>query len=77
MSHVTVSLPDALESFVNDEVAAHGLDSSDTYIRSLIARERDRQMLRNLLLEGQTSPIVGLADDAYFDSLRTRVRSAT
>lgn len=77
MSHVTVSLPDALESFVNDEVAAHGLDSSDTYIQSLIAREHDRQVLRNLLLEGQASPVVGVADEAYFDSLRARVRSAT
>ena len=77
MSHVTVSLPDALESFVNDEVAAHGHDSSDTYIRSLIARERDRQVLRNLLLEGQASPIVGVADDSYFDRLRARVPSAT
>ena len=46
------------------------------YVREPIRRERDRQTLRDLLLEGAASPRAGMADAAYFDRLRSRVRDA-
>ena len=74
MTTMNISLPESLKSFVDDQVGARGYGSSSEYIRELIRRDRDRQRLRGLLLEGAESPL-GLAADAdYFDGLRSRVR---
>lgn len=43
-------------------------------MRELIRRDRDRQILRNLVLKGAASAPSDPADTAYFDSLRERVR---
>ena len=40
----------------------------------LIRDDRDRQRLRNVLLEGAESPSSGVADTAYFETLRAGVR---
>jgi antitoxin ParD1/3/4 len=37
---------------------------------SPIRKERDRQRLRQLLLDGALSPQAAVVDDAFFDSLR-------
>ena len=76
MSTMNISLPDSLRSFVEDQVGARGYGSASEYVRELIRRERDRQNLRDLLLEGAASPRAGMADAAYFDRLRHRVRDA-
>ncbi len=76
MSTITISLPESLKSFVEDQVRAHGHGSASEYVRELIRRERDRQNLRELLLEGAASPTAGMADAAYFDRLRLQVRDA-
>ena len=62
------------ESFV--EVGARGYGSASEYVRELIRKDRDRQRLRALLLEGAASPRAGMADADYFDGLRGRVREA-
>ena len=76
MSTMNISLPDSLRSFVDDQVGTRGYGSASEYVRELIRRERDRQSLRELLLEGAASPRAGMADAAYFDRLRGRVRDA-
>jgi len=76
MTTMNISLPDALRSFVNDQVSARGYSTSSEYIRDLIRNDRDHQRLRGLLLEGAASPQAGIADADYFDSLRRRVRDA-
>jgi antitoxin ParD1/3/4 len=45
-------------------------------VRELIRRERDRQRLRALLLEGLESEPDVLADEAFFEALRRDIRSA-
>lgn len=71
----TVSLPEELKAFVDEQVSSRGYTSSSEYMRELIRRERDREKLRGLLLEGLESPLSGVvADKAYFDGLRARVR---
>jgi antitoxin ParD1/3/4 len=42
--------------------------------REKVVRARDRQRLRNLLLEGAASPQGEPIDEAYFVKLRERIR---
>ncbi len=74
MSTMNISLPDELKAFVDEQVAGRGYTSSSEYLRALIRREKEQEQLRQLLLEGAASPIVGEADAAYFEGLRERVR---
>ncbi len=72
---MNVSLPDELKSFVERRVDHGGYGSTSEYVRDLIRRDRDREQLRGLLLDGASSAPGPVADDAYFDSLRARIRS--
>ena len=74
MSTMNVSLPEALKDFVEDQVSARGYSTSSEYVRELIRKDRDRQRLRGLLLEGAASPQAVAADADYFDALRSRTR---
>ena len=74
MSTMNVSLPDALKSFVDEQVAARGYSTSSEYVRELIRKDQERQRLRGLLLEGAASRATAPADDAYFAALRRRAR---
>ncbi len=70
---MNISLPEALKSFVDDQVSARGYRTSSEYVLELIRKDRDRQRLRGLLLEGAGSP---KAVTHYCDRLRSRVRDA-
>ena len=70
MSTLTVSLPDSLKSFVDEQVVGRGFATRSAYVRELIRHDRDRQQLRNLLLEGRESAPSISADSIYFDNLR-------
>ena len=76
MTTMNISLSEVLKSFVDEQVGEHGYSSSSEYVRELIRKDRDRQRLRGLLLEGATSPPAVAADSDYFDGLRSRVREA-
>ena len=73
---MNISLPEALKSFVDDQVGARGYSTSSEYVRELIRKDQDRQRLRGILLEGAESPQAITADADYFDRLRGRVREA-
>lgn len=74
MSTMNISLPASLKSYVDDQVADRGYGSSSAYVRELIRRDRDRQHVRGLLLEGGESEPATTADAAYLETLRNRVR---
>ncbi len=76
MCTMNISLPEALKTFVDDQVSARGYRTSSEYVRELIRKDRDRQRLRGLLLEGAASPMAVTADAHYYDRLRSRVRDA-
>ena len=76
MSTMNISLPEALKSFVDDQVIARRYSTSSEYVRELIRKDQDRQRLRDRLLEGAASPQVVAADADYFNRLRDRVREA-
>ena len=74
MSTMNISLPDAMKDFVDQQVARRGYGTSSEYVRELIRKEQDCETLRQLVLEGISSGRGKVADAAYFDSLRKRVR---
>lgn len=76
MSTMNISLPQALKTFVDEQVTQRGYSTSSEYVRELIRKDQDRQQLRNLLLGGAASASAATADDSYFDELRDRVRKA-
>lgn len=74
MGTMNISLPDSLKSFVDEQVNERGYGTSSEYVRELIRKDQDRQHLRSLLLAGAASEPGPVADGAYFDGLRDRVR---
>ena len=74
---MNVSLPEDLRAYVDDQVDGGGYGSTSEYVRDLIRRDKDRQQLRRLLLDGATSGAGAVADEAYFATLRDRIRSGS
>ena len=77
MSTMNISLPDALRSFVDEQVGAGGYATSSEYVRELIRKDRERLRLRALLLDGASSAPASPADESYFEGLRARARAAS
>jgi len=76
MSTMNISLPDSLKDFVDEQVNERGYGTSSEYVRELIRKDKDRLQLRGLLLEGAASAPTKPVDDAYFDRLRRKAKSA-
>ncbi len=74
MTTMNISLPDALKSFVDEQVAQRGYGTSSEYVRELIRKDQDRTRLRALLLQGAESAPGQAVDKTYFDGLRNRAR---
>ena len=72
---MNVSLPDELKSYVDKQVGEGGYGSTSEYVRDLIRRDKDRQQLRTILLDGAASSLGPVADATYFTSVRERIRS--
>ena len=77
VSTMNISLPESLKSFVDREVATRGYGTVSEYVRELIRRDRDRQRLRGLLLDGADSAPAATVDRAWFDRLRGRTHRQT
>ena len=77
MSTMNISLPEALKSFVDEQVSQHGYGTSSEYVRELIRKDQDRLQLRERLLAGASSSPTASIDETYFDGLRDRVHQAT
>lgn len=74
MSTMNISLPDALKSFVDEQVTKRGYATSSEYVRELIRADQDRERLRKLLLDGAASKSTAAVDESYFSGLRNRAR---
>jgi len=77
MSTMNISLPEAMKTFIDEQVNKRGYSTSSEYVRELIRRDQDRMHLRGLLLAGASSSPAAPGDAAYFDSLRVRVRKSS
>ena len=73
MGTVTISLPDSLKAFVEEQVATKGYGNVSEYFRTLIreaqAREADAR-LEAMLLEGLASGAPVRADKKFWAELR-------
>ena len=67
---MNISLPDALKSFVDEQVTERGYSTSSEYVRELIRKDQDRLQLRGLMLAGASSAQGVTADATYFSDLR-------
>lgn len=76
VSTMNISLPESLKDFVDAQVGQRGYGTSSEYVRDLIRKDRDRQQLRQLLLDGAATTAGAPADADYFEALRDRVRRA-
>ncbi|WP_336470399.1 type II toxin-antitoxin system ParD family antitoxin [Caldimonas tepidiphila] len=77
---MNISLPDSLETFVNQQVDQGGYGSSSEYLCELIRNDQEskkrRQQMHELLLS-PAAPARSLPPDvAYFEALRERFRKA-
>lgn len=75
MSTMNISLPETLKNFVDQQVAGRGFGTSCEYVRELIRKDRDRQKVRLLLLDGAETAPTDVIGAAYFDDLRDRARN--
>lgn len=73
MRTMNLSLPETLRDFVDQQVGSAGCSRSSEYVRELIRRDRERQHLRSLMLDGARTPVVDEADARYFAGLRQRI----
>ncbi len=69
MSTMNISIPEALKSFVDEQVSQRGYGTSSEYVRELIRKDQDRLHLRGLLLAGAAWPPASPADAQYFEDL--------
>ncbi len=76
MHTMNICLPDALNSFVDEQVSLRGYGTCSEYVRELIRKDQDRQQLRGLLLAGAVSALAAPADSVYFEGLRDQVHKA-
>jgi antitoxin ParD1/3/4 len=74
---MNVSLPDELRSYVDEQVVGGRYGSTSEYVRELIRRDQDRQRLRSLLTTGAESERGPVADDHYFQRLRSRIPNSS
>ncbi len=74
MGTMNISLPDALKSFVDEQINQGG--SGSEYLLELIRQDRDRLHLRHRLLAGAATAPAAPADRTYFEGLRSGVRKA-
>ena len=77
MSTMNISLPEALKTFVDEQVNSRGFGTSSEYVRELIRKDQERLQLRELLLAGASSQPSAAADSAYFATLRDRIVNRT
>ena len=62
VSTMTISLPNTLKSFVDEQVSQRGYGTSSEYVRDLIRKDQDRLQLRGLLLSGAATAPAAPAD---------------
>ena len=77
MTTMNISLPEALKSFVDEQVSQRGFGTSSEYVRDLIRNDQERRQLRGLLLDGAGSEATQAVTSDYFEDLRKRMTKAT
>jgi len=75
MTTMNISLPDDMKDWIDAQVQSRGFTTSSEFIRDLILREKEIADFRAMIQEGLDSGDPIPADDAFFQSLRDRVKN--
>jgi antitoxin ParD1/3/4 len=73
---ITISLPESLKAFIEEQVSQEGFGTVSEYVRALVRGEQKRQAqlrLETLLLEGLQSDASEMTDQDWAD-IRAEVR---
>lgn len=71
---MNISLTDELKEFVEHRVAEGDYTSTSEYMRELLRMERDKQKLRDLLMEAANSGVSPLSNEEIFEQMRRLAR---
>jgi antitoxin ParD1/3/4 len=71
---MNISLPETMKTFIDRQVEQGGYSTSSEYMRDLIRKEQERAKLREALLIGASSELLGPMDEKYFDEMRKSIR---
>jgi len=71
---MTLDLTDAQLSALSENASYAGMDSAHDFMMDFVNREKEKAVLRQKILDGYNSPVVGVMDEAYFQSLRAKIR---
>jgi antitoxin ParD1/3/4 len=75
MTTLTVSLPEALTAYLQEQLASGQYSSADAYIQALIQQDKARKdHLEPLILEGLASGIATPMTTTDWESIRATVR---
>ena len=74
MPKMTLDLTDAQLSALSESASYAGLESAHDFVMRFVTREEELAILRQKILDGMNSPVVGIVDEAYFQCLRARIR---
>lgn len=75
MTHLTVSLPEALTAYLQEQIAAGYYNTPDDYIQALIQQDKARkEHLEPLILEGLESGEATPMTATDWDGIRAAVR---
>jgi antitoxin ParD1/3/4 len=76
MAHITLSLPDELAAYIQEQVATGYFVDADEFIIRLLEYDREQNgRLRELLAEGERSGSSDLSFDQIIERARERARS--
>jgi antitoxin ParD1/3/4 len=76
MANVTISLPEDLKAYLDARASEDRSEPGD-YVGGLLRRDQELRRFRDMIQQGAESPIVGEADEAWFEGLRERIRNRT
>jgi hypothetical protein len=74
MPKMTLDLTDAQLSALSENASYAGLGSAHEFMMDFVNREKEIAVLRQKILDGMNSPVVGVIDEAYFQSLRNKLK---
>jgi antitoxin ParD1/3/4 len=77
MTNLTLSLPESMRAFLEEQAVKGGFGTADAYLRALIqeAQEREaREHLEGLLLDGIDSGGSVEVDEDYWERFRARLQ---
>jgi len=73
MVAVTFSIPEDLQVFIEGQTVKNGFHSTDDYLRNLLGREREREQLEGMILEGLDSGKPIEVNDDWWEQKRSNL----